>query len=89
MTFAVRLFFRFMGALLMLAMLSACEVDPTVDQTALPLVTAGEPYRASLSASGGVQPYRCSVADGQLPQGLKLDAATDLIEGTATQLGRL
>lgn len=83
---------RSLAALLACALVYSCGGGTsgvqTVDQSALPLVTMGEAYRATLTASGGRGPYRWEIAAGGLPAGLELDATTGLIEGRATQLGR-
>jgi hypothetical protein len=39
-------------------------------------------YNGTLKATGGVQPYTWSIASGQLPSGLQLDAASGAITGT-------
>jgi len=39
------------------------------------------------AAAGGVRPYRWTLSDGSLPQGLALDAATGRISGLATGAG--
>lgn len=44
-------------------------------------------YSASLSASGGKQPYTWSIASGKLPTGLSLAASNGSISGTPTQSG--
>ena len=46
----------------------------------LPGMTAGQPYSATLSATGGVAPYHWEV-DG-LPSGVSVDPATGVISGT-------
>lgn len=84
-----------LGALLVCTLLHACGggsgdgsgASQTIDQSALPLVTAGAPYRATLSATGGQGPYRWEVTQGSLPAGLTLNTTTGLIEGQATQVG--
>ncbi len=42
------------------------------------------PYSATLTATGGVQPYTWSVASGALPQGITLDAVTGVLSGMPT-----
>ncbi|HEV2299923.1 MAG TPA: putative Ig domain-containing protein, partial [Candidatus Acidoferrales bacterium] len=44
-------------------------------------------YTATLSASGGSQPYAWSIASGNLPAGLSLTASSGKISGTPTQSG--
>lgn len=72
--------------------LRACTL--TVTGGALSVSTAaslapaivGNPYSASLNASGGAGPYLWSVVSGALPDGLTLDPAGQ-ISGTATKSG--
>ena len=58
---------------------------PTVTATSLPPGTVGVPYKALLAATGGVPPYRWSVASGALPAGLALDPSSGTIAGLPTQ----
>ena len=48
----------------------------------LPTGAVATVYNGSLKATGGVQPYTWSIASGQLPSGLQLDAASGAITGT-------
>jgi len=50
--------------------------------------TVGQPYRAPLTASGGIPPYTWSIPFGQLPPGLSLNAGSGDITGTPTQPGK-
>ena len=63
-------------------------VDPplTITTTSLPNGTVGVAYIATLSASGGTQPYTWSVSTGSLPTGLKL-STSGTISGTPTAAG--
>ncbi|MFJ3115250.1 putative Ig domain-containing protein [Pseudomonas protegens] len=49
--------------------------------------TAGSPYGATLSATGGTVPYSYSITSGSLPAGLNLNTASGLISGTPTTSG--
>lgn len=54
-------------------------------QSVTPTLSTGDvavAYSGTLKATGGVQPYTWSLASGQLPSGLQLDAATGVISGT-------
>ena len=53
----------------------------------LPPATVGSTYDGSVTVSGGLAPYVVSIASGQLPQGLSLEATTGNISGTATTAG--
>ena len=57
-----------------------------ITTTSLPAATAGAAYSATLTASGGTQPYTWSLASGALPAGLALSAA-GLITGTPAAAG--
>jgi hypothetical protein len=52
--------------------------------TILPPAIMGAPYRVSLRAGGGAEPYKWKVSSGSLPSGMNLDATTGVIAGTAT-----
>jgi hypothetical protein len=58
-----------------------------VNTSSLPTGSVGNPYSASLSASGGSTPYNWSVAAGQLPTGLTL-SSSGLLSGTPTASGQ-
>ena len=52
----------------------------------LPPATAGVPYRYSVTASGGVEPYHFNVVSGRLPRGLTMDSS-GRVTGTPTEHG--
>ncbi len=58
-----------------------------VTTTTLPPAVQGQPYDASLSATGGVAPYTWALASGTLPAGLSLDASSGEIYGQPTAAG--
>jgi hypothetical protein len=51
--------------------------------TSLPEVEAGSAYQATLQATGGTPPYRWTVVDGGLPDGLVL-TANGVVSGTSS-----
>lgn len=59
----------------------------TITTTSLPAATAGTPYIATLTATGGTPPYSWSIITGTLPQVLTLDAASGAITGTPSGPG--
>src|SRR5262249_51871309 len=58
-----------------------------VTTQSLPAGTPGTPYSATLSASGGTQPFAWSIASGTFPPGLLLTASNGAISGTPTMQG--
>ena len=58
-----------------------------INATQLPSGKVQSPYQASLSASGGKEPYTWSLVSGPIPAGLLLDAATGAISGTPRESG--
>jgi hypothetical protein len=58
-----------------------------VSSASLPDPTAGQPYLATLTATGGVPAYTWSVTSGTLPAGLGLDPNTGIISGTPATAG--
>src|SRR3989449_659255 len=57
-----------------------------ITTTSLPAARVGTAYPAALTATGGKQPYRWTLAAGALPGGLSL-ASNGLISGTLTASG--
>ena len=52
-----------------------------------PAAEVGKPFQTAVTATGGNTPLTWSVAQGTLPAGVSLDAATGLISGTPTAAG--
>jgi hypothetical protein len=59
----------------------------SVTSTSLPLGRQGQPYSATLAATGGLQPYTWTIDKGNLADGLTLDPASGTISGTPTSFG--
>jgi hypothetical protein len=59
----------------------------TVATPALPGGTTGSPYAATLTATGGTQPYTWNVTKGSFAAGLNLDSNSGTISGTPTASG--
>jgi hypothetical protein len=57
-----------------------------ITSASLPTATAGTAFSATLTASGGTQPYTWTLASGQLPSGMNLSAA-GVISGTTSVTG--
>jgi hypothetical protein len=55
-----------------------------VTTSALPAGQVGNPYTATLAATGGTTPYTWAVASGTLPSGLSLNAASGALAGFPT-----
>jgi hypothetical protein len=73
----------------LVATFSAAGVSNSVSITtsSLPDGVQNTAYSISLTATGGTQPYTWSIASGNLPAGLNLNASTGAITGTPTGLG--
>jgi hypothetical protein len=54
---------------------------------ALSPATLNAAYSTRINTTGGVQPFRWSIASGTLPPGLSLDPVSGVISGTPTQTG--
>ncbi|RMG06357.1 MAG: hypothetical protein D6731_25960 [Planctomycetota bacterium] len=61
--------------------------SPRITTSSLPTGTVGQPYAASIAATGGVPGYSFAVRTGALPAGLSLDPATGALSGTPTVSG--
>ena len=67
---------------------TAAAVQPLqVTTSALPSALESSTYTAPLAATGGSGALHWSVASGQLPSGITLNATSGLLSGTATQSG--
>ena len=56
----------------------------SISTKSLPSGTVGTAFSASLTATGGTQPYKWSLVSGTFPGGLSLSATSGLISGTPT-----
>jgi hypothetical protein len=73
------------GRVVNLALTLTATVAPlTITQTSLPAATVGVAYTATLTATGGVLPYKFALALGNLPSGFTFTASSATISGTAT-----
>ena len=90
--------YRLLFVTLLLFSLSGCGLTSGTNSSGGPggltILTSNLPvgrpqtsYNASLSASGGKQPYTWSITSGNLPAGLTLTASIGKISGTPTQSG--
>ena len=55
--------------------------------SALPSADVSVPYSTSLSATGGVAPYKWSLSSGSLPSAIQLQTSSGIITGTAALTG--
>jgi hypothetical protein len=60
---------------------------PEITPATPPSGTVGTPYAFTFGATGGVQPYRWSIASGALPAGLNLNPASGEMRGVPTAAG--
>jgi hypothetical protein len=69
--------------------LSINVADPLSIQTSSPLTggTVGQPYSATIAATGGQTSYSWSVTVGSLPSGLSLNSSSGAITGTPSAAG--
>lgn len=63
-------------------------LGPSIVTTALPDVRLNENYDEKVGVTGGTSPYAFAVADGALPNGIELKAATGQLTGIAAEPGR-
>ncbi len=80
------------GVLVVIAVIVKLLTGPAVPplsvaSASVPAGRVGEPYSATLAASGGTAPYLWSLANQQLPPGLRLDAGTGALSGSPTRDG--
>ncbi len=66
---------------------SVTNAKLTMTTSSIPAISAGIPYNAPLTASGGIPPYSWKIISGSLPSGLQLGASSGTISGDATQSG--
>jgi hypothetical protein len=61
---------------------SSTAASLVIASTTIPAPSAGTPYVAAISVSGGTPPYTFSISSGSLPSGLTLSSSSGLITGT-------
>lgn len=64
------------------------SATPNITTAGVPPATVGTTYATGISATGGQQPYRWSVASGSLPPGIQFDSTTGALNGTPSQQGQ-
>src|SRR5215469_17934322 len=67
--------------------ISAATTPSIVIQPKLPMAHIGAAYSGSVSASGGVAPYRYSIVQGALPTGVVMNSSTGAITGVPVVVG--
>jgi hypothetical protein len=67
--------------------LTVAAVTLVLESSTLASGIVGAPYSQSIVVTGGVAPYVYSIASGQLPAGVVLDAGTGALTGTPTAAG--
>ena len=65
----------------------AIDAQFAITTTSLPGGSISTAYSATVTASGGVQPYTWTITSGTLPAGLTLNSSTGVISGTPTATG--
>jgi|GEM_PF-2684196 len=61
--------------------------DPIIETSLIDTAIVGHDFLVQLDVIGGVEPYRWSVSEGELPPGLTLNAETGEISGVPTTPG--
>ena len=56
-----------------------------ITTASLPAAQVGGTFQTVLTAAGGTPPYRWTIASGELPTGISLNAATGALSGTPSQ----
>ena len=80
---ATQNFFALMAIVLIFIITNSAESAGSVFPSCrLPNGTVGVPYSGTISASGGIPPYKFSLVDGTLPGGLTLNRASGSITGS-------
>ena len=61
---------------------SSSAASLAIASQTIPAPSAGSPYVAAISVTGGTPPYTYSISSGSLPNGLSLSTSSGLITGT-------